>query len=277
MQGLSSMLGLRGAHGLGGFPPALMAEGRDLRQSGYLPAPFLREGASSPPEICPLRSAKIRLALPRKCPGLPRKLPLQTAADMVAQFEDAFVGHIVDDIWPLLATTQNSCVRQSLQMPGNIGLVETCGFHKPGDISFPLLQRQNQFQPARFAQDTKPRGNELKRLWRQILKFCLTRHGDRGTGFHFEIDYMRICSYGQFYLILVTIMKVQKRTQLEGAIRILAGTSILVSLALTHWMSSWWLLLTAFVGLNLVQSALTGFCPAEMNFRKLGVGRSAEE
>ena len=42
-------------------------------------------------------------------------------------------------------------------------------------------------------------------------------------------------------------------------------------------MSSWWLLLTAFVGLNLVQSAFTGFCPAEMIFRKLGVGRSTEE
>jgi Inner membrane protein YgaP-like, transmembrane domain len=72
-------------------------------------------------------------------------------------------------------------------------------------------------------------------------------------------------------------MKAQKSTPLEAAIRILAGTLILVSLALTHWMSSWWLLLTAFVGLNLIQSALTGFCPAERLFRRLGVGRSADE
>ena len=58
----------------------------------------------------------------------------------------------------------------------------------------------------------------------------------------------------------------------ENAIRILAGTLVLVSLALAHWVNEWWLLLGAFVGFNLIQSALTGFCPAEIIFRKLGVG-----
>lgn len=52
-------------------------------------------------------------------------------------------------------------------------------------------------------------------------------------------------------------------------IRVLAGTLILGSLALAHWVSPWWLLLTAFVGLNLVQSAFTGFCPAEKIFARL--------
>jgi hypothetical protein len=74
-----------------------------------------------------------------------------------------------------------------------------------------------------------------------------------------------------------TNMKTQNNRKLEGAIRILAGTLILISIALAHWVSSLWLLLTAFVGLNLVQSAFTGFCPAEMIFRRLGVGRSTEE
>ena len=60
----------------------------------------------------------------------------------------------------------------------------------------------------------------------------------------------------------------------ENAIRILAGTMILTSLALAHFVSPMWLLLTAFVGVNLIQSAFTGFCPAETILKKLGVGGS---
>jgi len=54
----------------------------------------------------------------------------------------------------------------------------------------------------------------------------------------------------------------------ENAIRVFAGTLVLVSVALAHWVSGWWLLLAVFVGLNLVQSAFTGFCPAETILRK---------
>lgn len=50
-----------------------------------------------------------------------------------------------------------------------------------------------------------------------------------------------------------------------------AGTMVLTSLVLAHFFSPWWLLLTAFVGLNLLQASFTGFCPAAMVFRKLGV------
>ena len=57
----------------------------------------------------------------------------------------------------------------------------------------------------------------------------------------------------------------------ENAIRILAGTLILVSIALSHYVNEAWLLLACFVGFNLIQSALTGFCPAEIVFRKLGI------
>ncbi|MGB8463512.1 MAG: DUF2892 domain-containing protein, partial [Terrimicrobiaceae bacterium] len=74
-----------------------------------------------------------------------------------------------------------------------------------------------------------------------------------------------------------TNMKTQHSRKLEGAIRIFAGTLILISLTLAHWVSSRWLLLTAFVGLNLVQSAFTGFCPAETILRRLGVGGSTYE
>ncbi|NYG55938.1 YgaP family membrane protein [Nocardioides perillae] len=49
----------------------------------------------------------------------------------------------------------------------------------------------------------------------------------------------------------------------ESAVRMLAGTLVLASLALTLLVSHWWLVLGAFVGANLIQSSLTGFCPAE--------------
>lgn len=60
----------------------------------------------------------------------------------------------------------------------------------------------------------------------------------------------------------------------ENAIRILAGSMVLASLALAHWVNPHWLWLAVFVGLNLIQSAFTHFCPAELIFRKLGIGRT---
>lgn len=56
---------------------------------------------------------------------------------------------------------------------------------------------------------------------------------------------------------------------LENSIRMFAGFMIWLSLALYYLVSPWWLLLTAFVGFNLVQSSLTGFCPAEMILKRL--------
>ena len=50
-----------------------------------------------------------------------------------------------------------------------------------------------------------------------------------------------------------------------------AGTLVLASLLLAQVHSPWWLLLTAFVGANLLQSSMTGFCPAAIVARRLGV------
>ncbi|ADU65867.1 DUF2892 domain-containing protein [Desulfurispirillum indicum] len=50
-----------------------------------------------------------------------------------------------------------------------------------------------------------------------------------------------------------------------------AGTVILLSVLLTYAISPWWLLLTAFVGLNMLQAAFTGFCPLAVILKKLGV------
>ncbi|MGC5324658.1 YgaP family membrane protein [Brevibacillus sp. SYSU BS000544] len=54
-------------------------------------------------------------------------------------------------------------------------------------------------------------------------------------------------------------------------IRLLAGIFILLSLALAQWVSPYWLLFTAFVGVNLIISSLTGFCLLEKILVKLGV------
>jgi hypothetical protein len=58
---------------------------------------------------------------------------------------------------------------------------------------------------------------------------------------------------------------------IERWIRIIAGSFILISLALAHWVNPWWLLFTAFVGLNLFQSGFTRWCLMEDILRKLGV------
>ena len=55
------------------------------------------------------------------------------------------------------------------------------------------------------------------------------------------------------------------------ALRAIAGLFILGSLALGYWVNPWWYLLTAFVGLNLLQSAFTRRCPAMIIFRKMGL------
>jgi hypothetical protein len=60
---------------------------------------------------------------------------------------------------------------------------------------------------------------------------------------------------------------------LENSIRLLAGSLILLSLILYYFVSPWFLLLTAFVGFNLVQSSFTKFCLAEIIIRKLFFGQ----
>ncbi|MBP7830470.1 MAG: DUF2892 domain-containing protein [Kiritimatiellae bacterium] len=61
----------------------------------------------------------------------------------------------------------------------------------------------------------------------------------------------------------------------ENGVRVMAGTMVLLSLGLS-FISPWWLLLTAFVGVNLIQSAFTHFCPAETILKKLGLRSCGE-
>lgn len=57
----------------------------------------------------------------------------------------------------------------------------------------------------------------------------------------------------------------------SNGVRVWAGVFILASLALAHWVHPGWLFFTAFVGVNLIQSAFTGFCPAAAILRKMGL------
>jgi Inner membrane protein YgaP-like, transmembrane domain len=59
----------------------------------------------------------------------------------------------------------------------------------------------------------------------------------------------------------------------ERMLRLIAGSFVLLSLALGYWVSPYWYLFTAFVGLNLFQSGLSNWCPMMTFLRKLGVGR----
>ena len=63
---------------------------------------------------------------------------------------------------------------------------------------------------------------------------------------------------------------------IERGLRLMAGTFVLLSLALGHWASPYWYLFTAFVGLNLLQSAFTNWCPGMWMLGKCGLKSSAE-
>lgn len=69
----------------------------------------------------------------------------------------------------------------------------------------------------------------------------------------------------------VPVLAKDMEMTLDRAILSFAGFMILVSVALGHYVSPYWLFLTVFVGLNLIQSSFTGFCPAAMVLKKLGV------
>lgn len=58
---------------------------------------------------------------------------------------------------------------------------------------------------------------------------------------------------------------------IDRAVMMFAGIMTLVSLALGHWVSGYWYLLTAFIGINLIQAPVTGFCVPAIVFKKLGM------
>ncbi|WP_372840458.1 DUF2892 domain-containing protein [Phaeovulum sp.] len=57
---------------------------------------------------------------------------------------------------------------------------------------------------------------------------------------------------------------------LDRQVLLFAGVMILLSIGLTLWVSSYFVWFTAFIGVNLIQSAFTGVCPAALAFKALG-------
>ncbi len=64
---------------------------------------------------------------------------------------------------------------------------------------------------------------------------------------------------------------------IERALRIIAGTFILISLALTHYHSPNWMWFTAFIGLNLLQSGFTNYCPMMTILKKAGLKSCSQQ
>ncbi len=59
---------------------------------------------------------------------------------------------------------------------------------------------------------------------------------------------------------------------IERMLRLIAGTFILASVALGHWVHPYFYYFTAFVGLNLLQSGITNWCPMMVFLRWMGIG-----
>lgn len=62
---------------------------------------------------------------------------------------------------------------------------------------------------------------------------------------------------------------------IQRIIYLVAGTLVLAGLGLGYFVNPWWFLLTAFVGLNLFQTAFSGFCPLEKILVKAGLGQGS--
>jgi hypothetical protein len=58
---------------------------------------------------------------------------------------------------------------------------------------------------------------------------------------------------------------------IDKAVLAFAGVVVVTGLVLGTYVNAYWYLLTAFAGLNMIQASLTGFCPAAIVFRKLGL------
>ena len=63
----------------------------------------------------------------------------------------------------------------------------------------------------------------------------------------------------------------------ERIVFIVAGSFILLSLALSQWHHPYWLWFTAFIGLNLFQSGFTGLCPLALILKRLGIASESQK
>lgn len=70
---------------------------------------------------------------------------------------------------------------------------------------------------------------------------------------------------------MTTLTATRRTVQVNDYLRGIAGLFVVLSVALGYWAHPGWFVLTAFVGLNLLQSAFTGWCPMMAILRKVGI------
>ena len=116
---------------------------------------------------------------------------------MIAQFENAFVSNVVDDIWPFLAASQNASACQALKMSRNIGLGESRRFHEPVTFFSPSSNARINFNRLASLKTRNRAATNSSASGVMPRSFALRRIEKITAAFHFPIDYMRICSYCQ--------------------------------------------------------------------------------
>ncbi len=182
---------------------------------------------------------------------------LQASANRIAQLEDPRVRDVVEDARTVAATSDDAGLGEGLEVAGGIGLGEAGGLDELGNVEFAVAEGLEETEARRFAEDPESGGDQFEgRIGEGDGRFC---HGERKV--------QNPACVNTYAFILIVCMKT------EMIIRILAGTLVLTSIVLSRYAHANWLILAAFVGANLIQSAFTGFCPAEMIVNRLRGGQ----
>lgn len=182
---------------------------------------------------------------------------LEASAHRVAQFEDPRVRNVIEDARTVAAASDNPRLGEGLKVAGRVGLGEAGDLDELGDVEFTVAEGLEKTEARRFAEDPESGGDQFEGLIGEgDGRFC---HGERKV--------QNPACVNTYAFILITYMKT------EMIIRILAGTLVLTSIVLSRYVHPNWLILAAFVGANLIQSAFTGFCPAAMIVNRIRGGQ----
>lgn len=183
---------------------------------------------------------------------------LKAPTDRVAQFEDAGIRDAIEDTGTFATTPDDAGLGKGLKMAGGVGLGEAGDLDELGNVQFAGAKGLEEPKAGGFAEDPESGGNEFESLI-----------GEQGVRLgHGEKKVEEAACVNTYACIIITCMKT------EMIIRILAGTLVLTSIVLSRTLHPNWLILAAFVGANLIQSAFTGFCPAEMIVNRVRGGSS---
>jgi len=206
----------------------------------------------------PLRAAGLHPSS-RERAGVILHPTLETSADRVAQLEDAGIGDAIEDAGTFAATADDPGLGEGLEMSGGVGLGEAGGLDELGHVEFAGAKALEEAEARGFTEDPESGGDEFEGLI-----------GEGGVRLgHGAKKVQEAACVNTYACILIDRMKT------EMIIRILAGSLVLTGIVLSRTVHPNWIILAAFVGANLIQSAFTGFCPAEMIVSRLRGGQGS--